>query len=79
MERAIVGGIPLVQIPSADVVFRELALRNCLDEASALLLDVRRFYVRRAVKQLVVNFQIIGSCAGGDVLDHALTLTKVGT
>ena len=41
VERAIVRGIPLVQIPSADVGFRQFSLVNCLEKASVLQQEVR--------------------------------------
>ena len=76
MERAILRGIPLVQIPSSDVTFHPFRLVNCLEKASILQHSLLYFYIDRAAKQLLVNFQIIGAFAGGKVLEQALNLTK---
>lgn len=49
VERAIVRGIPLVQIPSADVGFRRFSLVNCLEKASVLQQEVRMSIAKRAI------------------------------
>ena len=76
VEKAIIGGIPLVQIPSADVSFQKFRLSNCLATMTALQQALTSFYVDRAIQQLVVNFQIIGSFAGGDMLEQAINLAQ---